>query len=62
LQQQKRYSVVLLTFVEVLELLRERSHILLELDALLLFVVVLSKCFQVDLRNFFVFAVKFIEL
>jgi len=51
-----------LLFVEVLELLRERSHILLELDALLLFVVVLSKCFQVNLRNFFVFAVKFIEL
>ena len=51
-----------LTSIKSFEFFIEPSHILLELDALLLFVVVLGIHFQVNLGHFFVFNVEFVQL
>ena len=51
-----------LTFIKLLEFFLHECHVFVELLLLLLFEVILRKYFQVDLRNFFIFAVEFIEL
>ena len=51
-----------LTFIKLLEFFLHECHVFVELLLLLLFEVIFGKYFQVDLRNFFIFAVEFIEL
>lgn len=54
-------SCKLLTWVEVFQFLGQCSHILLELYAFLLFVVVLRERLKVNLRHLLVLAVEFIQ-
>ena len=52
---------VVLTFIQILKFLGQLSHVLLELDTLLLFIVVLRERLQVNFGYFLILTVELVQ-